>query len=187
MKLVFLSEENLRSREFIINLVHNFSFGDQYILLHDAFGGTVRDTRFVTKRISSLLSESMVVNNAFSGDQRNILELKEGLLHFRTEYVTQLLEQLQMFILNPIATTPEGPALQPAEKVIQVIRNQLPIDEVLVFPDNGQSPLGNEKQLMDSTADYDRLVRIYEEEDAALQRALRLRPTTIVSPVNYAK
>lgn len=187
MKIIFVSEANLKSKDFVINLVHNFKFTDRYILLHDAFGGTVKDTRFVTKRLSSLISESMVVNNAFSGDQREILKLQDGALTFRSDYVSDLLKNLHLFILNPIAATPEGPQLQPTEQVIQLIRNELNIEEVLVFPDNGKSHLGSERVLIDTTEDFDRLVGIYEEEAKALSRALRLRPATIVSPVNYAQ
>ena len=187
MKIIFISEANLKSKDFIINLVHNFTFTDRYILLHDAFGGTVNDTRFVTKRLSSLISENMVVNNAFSGDQREILKVKEGKLSFRSNFVANLLNNLHLFILNPIADTPEGPQLQPAEEVLQLIRNELGIQEVLIFPDNGKSHLGSKQVVVDTTEDFNRLADIYEEESATLNRALRLRPVTIVSPVNYTK
>lgn len=187
MKLIFVSEANLRSKDFIINLVHNFNFNDRYILLHEAFGGTVKDTRFVTKRLSSLLSESMVVNNAFSGDQREILKLEGDQLHFRKDYVLGLMTTLHMLILNPITKTADGPAFQPSENIIQLIRSELDIEEVLVFPDNEKSPLGVDRILLDSPDDFNRLVGVYEEEADALNRALRLRPATIVTPVNYAK
>ena len=78
MKLIFLSQANLKDKTFIYDLVNAFSSTEPTILLHDHFGAHIEDTRFVTKRLSALLSEANVVNSAFSGDQRTILKKLDG-------------------------------------------------------------------------------------------------------------
>ena len=100
MRLLFLSADNLRNGPFIKDLVYHFKGAGKCILLHDHFG-SIADTRFVTKRVSALISEEMILNNGFSGDQR-------GIFH----RLLQMLQQLIGKDVNPtqvslLITAPE--------------------------------------------------------------------------------
>ncbi|WNJ21436.1 hypothetical protein [Pontibacter sp. G13] len=186
MKLLFLSEVNLRDQLFVKDLVHNFKFEDKVLLLHDTFGGTVRDTRFVTKRLSSLLSECMVYNNAFSADQRDFCKMTPDGLKFHAERIDQQLTHIQMLILGPVIAGENAPQLADPFAMVHAARVQFAPDEVIVFTDNPMSPLAQKKEIIQSQSDVDRLLPAFEEEKHSLELALEFCPATLASPVNYA-
>ncbi|MEM7656468.1 MAG: hypothetical protein AAF399_10100 [Bacteroidota bacterium] len=188
MKLIYLSEANLRDRLFIKDFVFNYKSQEKALVFHAPFGGTVRDTRFVTKRISSLLSEAMVYNNAFSADQRNFFSFApNGELQINREAIEKLLWPIQQLLFGPVMTK-EGEAqlVNPLE-LLQLARHTFEVEEVTLFPDNPMSPLGSARPLIDSEAERDRLIGIYEEESPSLNLAHQLRPARVCLPANYAQ
>ncbi|MCB9231333.1 MAG: hypothetical protein H6581_06715 [Bacteroidia bacterium] len=186
MKLIFLSQANLRDKKFIHDLVHSFKCNEPTLLLHDHFGSHIEDTRFVTKRLSALLSEAYVVNNAFSGDQRTILKKQnDGTITFRADFVRDLMGNLELFIMNPLAENGIGSVEADPVEVLNVIRKEFGVDEVVVFPENSMSPLGKEKKAVSSEEDYQKLASVFEEEKPVLQVALRLAPAVIASAANF--
>lgn len=187
VKLLFLSEANLKDRLFIQDFVHNFKFKEKAIVFHAPFGKTLRDTRFVTKRISSLLSETMVYNNFLMGDQRDCFRLDaQGVMTINTKPIDELLYTAQLLIMGPIVKAEEGTQIGDAIHMLEVARSAYEVDEILLFPKHDKSPLAAKKTLIDTREEVDRLLKIYEEETESLELAYRLRPARLVSPVNYS-
>ena len=186
MKLIFLSHSNLRDRNFVTDLVHHFKTQEKVLLLHDHYGN-VSDTRFVSKRLSALLSEAMVVNNVLSGDQRNIITVENEEISIRGDFLSGLLETVQLIILNPIAKSGDKIFLPNPEKVLRAIRETLSTEETIFFPDNTLSPMTQSKSTIESKEEYDRLIGVYEEEKPTLDRALAFAPAAIASPSNFLK
>ncbi|MEM9984040.1 MAG: hypothetical protein AAF804_03000 [Bacteroidota bacterium] len=189
MKLLYLSEANLKDRLFIKDLVHNYKYPleQKAILVHAPFGGTVRDTRFVTKRISTLLSETMVYNNAFGAEQRGLITRSEAGLRVKTELIERLLAPINLLILGPqVQGDSEVELLDPLD-MLEALRSSLRIEETIVFTDNSLSPLGRKNLIIESEEQILELKRIYDEESSALDLALKLGPARLASPVTYSK
>lgn len=188
MKLLFLTRQNLADRLFVRDFVFNFSFEEKAILVHEPFGGTVKDTRFVTKRLSALLSEAMVYNNAFGADQRGLVQTHDdGSLIINRSLIESLLSPIRLLVLGPVLSGADGPYLGDARTMALALKNQLPIDETFVFTANPLSPLGSKRPLIDTAEDKVPLEKAYEEELETLALALALRPARIANPSNYAQ
>lgn len=169
----------------IRDLVHNFPTGEKIILLHEAFSGTIPDTRFVTKRLSALFSEQMVYNNAFSSDQRELIYRKDTGLTLNKALITQLFAHIQLLILNPIVSTDSGPLLDDPQEITQFLRTELAIEHLVLFPDNPLSPLATKHPSIHTEEDLAYWKPLYEEEAQTLERAFQLAPAQIVSPSTY--
>lgn len=181
MKLIYLSQSNLRNNFFIKEFVA--AYGQQQgkaILLHEAFD-TVSDTRFVTKRISSLLSEVMVVNAAFSGDQKGLFAAKDGELSIKTSLIEGLMPTVSMLILNPIQVENGESGFADPIALARALREKLPIEETLVLTVNSKSPVVQERKLVQGAEDLGNWLEVYEEERAALENAVALAPAYLSS------
>lgn len=188
MKLIYLTQENLKDRLFIRDLVFSYKIKEKALLIHDTFGGSVRDTRFVTKRISSLLSETMVYNNAFSADQRNLFSINEtGHTEIDTVKIKHLLEQIQLLIIGPVIKKGETATLADPIELVEVARKHLDISEMVVFTSNPLSPLGAKNIRIETDEDLEKMLTVYEEETSAIRLAHRLRPARIASPANFSQ
>ncbi len=189
MKLIYLTRQNLEDNLFIKDLVHNFKYplDTKVLMLHEPFGAALRDTRFVTKRLSTLFSETMTYNNAFMAQQRGLFQgLDDGGFRVNTGLIERLLAPINLLIVGPIIDGPTGEAWADPLAMLEAARRDLPIDETIVFTGNPMSPLGRKKPFIDSQGKVDELADIYEEETPALHLAHRIRPATLASPVNYA-
>ena len=188
MKLLYITETNLKDRLFVRDLVSHFKLEEKAILIHDAFGGTIRDTKFVTKRISALMSESMVYNNAFSADQRNLFFYNEdGVLSANTTFIETLLPPIQLLIIGPIVKKDGELQLVGAKELVAATRRDFDISETIVFTDNPLSPLGSKNATIANQEEADKLLTVYEEEKASIDLALELYPARLASPMNYSK
>lgn len=189
MKLIYLTEANLKDRLFIKDLVHNYKFSldENVVMAHAPFGGTVRDTRFVTKRISTLLSETLVYNNAFNVEQRGLVKPVAGGLAVNVGLIEQLVAPIHLVILGPVAAGADGPELIDPLALVEALRHQLSVDEVIVFTSNPLSPLGRKNTLIEQRQQVEELAQVYDEEKEALELAYRLRPARLASPVTYAQ
>jgi hypothetical protein len=183
MKLLYLTRDNLRNSPFIKDLIFHHKLEESSLILHDHFG-SIQDTRFVTKRLSALMSEDMVVNNAFSGDQRRILSLSKGELQVRKELIEEAYVTVSLFILNPIVATEDGPAAHSPVEVLQMLRREFGIDEILLFPRNSLSPIAASREVISQPEDVERLLRLYDEETELLEMARALAPTVLAAPKN---
>jgi hypothetical protein len=189
MKLLYLTRQNLEDNLFIKDLIHNFKYPleTKVLMLHEPFGSAPRDTRFVTKRLSTLFSETMTYNNAFMAQQRNLFQRQDdGGYHVNVKLIERLLTPINLLIVGPIIDGPSGDTMADPLALLEAARRDLPIDEVILFTSNPMSPLGRKKPLIDSQAKVDELSGVYEEESPALHLAHHLRPATLASPVNYA-
>ncbi|MEY3442870.1 MAG: hypothetical protein RLZZ519_1151 [Bacteroidota bacterium] len=186
MKLLYLSAENLKSTPFIKDLVWNFKEVGKCIILHDHFG-SIADTRFVTKRISALMSEEMITNNAFSGDQRSIFQQVNGSTEIRKEFLAQALETVDLLVLNALGT--DGDAMSPLDplEVAMQLRAAFDLDHIHVFPRNSRSPMVVSARSLKSIADLEPLRAVYEEEAPTLSIAEKLLPVVLAAPSNFLK
>lgn len=183
MKLLYLTQDNLRNAPFIKDLIFHHKLEEPSLILHDHFG-SIQDTRFVTKRLSALMSEDMIVNNAFSGDQRKILSLKDGQLHFRKELVMEAYTTISLFILNPIVASDGGPQVHSPLETLQLLRREFAIEEVLLFPRNSLSPIAAGREVIREPEDVERLLHLYDEETELLEMARALAPAVLAAPKN---
>jgi hypothetical protein len=187
MKLLYLTEANLRDRLFVKDLVANYKLTEKALLIHDTFGGTVKDTRFVTKRLSALLSEFMVFNNAFSADQRNFFtQSSGGLMELNLDLIHKIIQPIQLLLIGPVIKVNGTAQLADPIAMVQAARNALDISETIVFTSNPMSPLGAKNAVIDKSEDVEKWLASYEEERASLELAHRLRPARLSSPMNYA-
>jgi len=186
VKILYLSEENLKDRLFIKDLVHNFKFDKEVLLLHAAFNHSISDTRFVTKRISAFLSEEMIYNNAFSADQRDFFYYQDDKLYANIALMQQLFQTVQLLILSPIVKEEGTPQLIDPLDMIHVLRGMEEVEELFLFAANPLSPLVAKRPLIESRADVNHWMTLFEEESDTLERAYKLRPARVVSPTNYS-
>jgi hypothetical protein len=184
MKILFLSADNLRNTPFIKDLVFHFKGAGKCIILHDHFGSPA-DTRFVTKRISSLLSEEMITNNPFSGDQRSIFQASAQGIAVRKDFLDQALQQVDVVVLNALGIKDSVTVPLDALAATRALREAFAISQVFVFPKNGRSPLVASPRSFTSLADIDPLRAVYEEETPALEAAAQLLPVVMASPANF--
>lgn len=184
MQLIFLSAANITDRMFVRDFVHNFKF-QQSITVHAPVDDILK-TRMLTKRISSLLSDTVTYNRAFSGDQRGLVKESNDQLVIEKEKVDPLLEHVQTLIIGPIALKDGEAAMTDPIQLVLHLRELYGVEEIITFSDNPLSPLVAKKPLITSQEEVDKWLIAYEEEKAALNRALKLRPARLSSPVNYA-
>lgn len=184
MQLIFLSKANITDRMFVRDFVHNFKF-QQSITVHAPVEDLLK-TRMLTKRISSLLSDTVTYNRAFSGDQRGLVKEVDGQLIVEKAKVDPLVEHVQTLIIGPIALKGNKPAIIDPLKLVLYLRELYSVEEIITFSDNPLSPLVAKKPLITSQEEVDKWLVAYEEEQEALKRALHLRPARLSSPVNYA-
>lgn len=186
MRLLFLTADNLRDSFFIKDLVHNLRPDRPTIVLHDHFSVQEKDTRFVTRRLSALMSETMVYNHAFSGDQRQLFSMTENGIAVRLELLRDWFTTAPVVVLNCLGSSAGGTIALPALEVARVLQVALPIEQTIVFTRNHQSPLAAARTLLETAADLARLLALYEEEATALNHAHALAPALIASPANFA-
>jgi hypothetical protein len=186
MKLLYLSRTNLTDRLFVQDFVHNFKFEDKALLLHQP-AETVPDTQFATKRLSALLSENMVYNHVFSAHLRNFFYKSGGQMQVNSGLIQQLLEPVQLLLLSPVIHIDGRIQLADPVEMMIAARKALDVDEAFVFTGNPLSPLAAKKALINDREDFDKWVKIYEEERGSLELAHTLRPAVLASPVNYAR
>lgn len=186
MQLIYLSSANLKDRLFMRDFVHNFKWNTRTLLLHEPFGNTIADTLFVSKRISSLLSEALINNNAFPAAQRDFFYLENGDLKVAVNKIQQLQSTIPLLILGPIIKENGIETLANATEMVHAARKAFSITLITTFTDNPLSPLGTKKIVMADAEMYDKYLSIYEEEKNALERALQFAPASLCSPFNYA-
>lgn len=183
MRLLYLSADNLRSTPFIKDLVFHYKGVGKSILLHDHFGG-IADTRFVTKRISSLLSEEMVMNNSFSGDQRGIFQAEGATLTVRKAFLEMALETVDVLVMNALGLKAGATAPLEPLAVAQALRAAFGSGEVVLFAKNSRSPLVASPCHLSDASEPERMLKVYEEEALLLGNAARLLPVVLASPAN---
>jgi hypothetical protein len=184
MKLLFLSADNLRNGPLIKDLVYNYKNLGKSLILHDHFG-SVSDTRFVTKRLSALMSEEMIVNNAFSGDQRSILSLVDGHVKVRAEFLKHALDTVELLLLNPLGLQGDLIAQLDPAQVLAQLRHDLDITDIYIFPKNVRSPLVAMRRHFAMAQDIAPLRDAYEEESAVLDFAEKMLPVVLAAPGNF--
>lgn len=186
MNLIYLSNANLNERLFIQDLVNNYKFQTPTILLHDTFGGTVRDTLIVSKRLSSLFSDCIVYNNVFSAAQRDLVAHKEGKLFVSKTKLEGLLGIIPFLILSPILKIDGEETLGNPLEMLLALRETFGVEEVSFFTDIRMSPLANKRMLVSNEKDKNELLQVYDEESMVISRAYDFRPARICSPRNYS-
>ncbi len=186
MTLIYLSEPNLRDRLFLKEFASAFSIKEKAIVIHSSYNESISDTRYVSKRISALLSEAMIYNNAFSADQRQFFSIDNDLIRINKSLIDTLLDPIQLLIFNPVVAVEGNASLADPIRLLLAAREEFHAEDVIMFPDNPMSALGMENAVINSLEDKERLIAVYEEEKAIIEIAYRLRPARIASPNNYS-
>ncbi len=186
MNLIYLSLANLKDRLFIRDFVNNFKFQTPTLILHEPFGAKIEDSVFVTKRISALLSESMVHNHAFAASQRDFFYYENESLTASQSKIEKLLSPIPLMILGPVVKKDGLEIPVSGKEMVYAAKKSLAIEEVILFSDNPLSPLGNARNVIGDVSDFNALLSLYEEEKASLETALILSPSRICTPRNYS-
>ncbi len=186
MQLIYLSSANLKDRLFMRDFVFNFKWNTRTLVLHEPFGNTLADTLFVTKRISSLLSEALVNNSAFSAAQRDFFYLENAEIKVATSKINDLQKAIPLLILGPILKENGKEILANAIDMVHAAKKAFDIQVVTTFTDNPLSPLAAKKALIENAESVQKYISIYEEEKEALARALAFAPARLCSPQNYS-
>lgn len=185
MKLLYLSQVNLKDRLFVKDFAHSFKPNEKAIIVHEPWA-TVGETLTVSKRLSSMLSETMVYNTAFSAATRNMITQQEDGLQISVPAIEQHLTHIQALILAPVILVDGQQQVGDIQAMTQALRYQLRIEQVYLFPANPLSPLGNKKPMVEDQTTQQQLLSVYEEEQATIELAYQLRPATIASPTNFS-
>lgn len=186
MKLIYLRETNLKDRVLVRDIIINFKLSDKVLLIHDTFGSSVEDTKFVTKRLSSLFSESMIYNNAFLAEQRGFFVKNGEKLSINSDLIHHLLQTVQLLIIGPVIKDDGTSVLGSAMDMIHTAIQELNIEEVILFPDHPRSPLVAQKVKVENQDIKEKLLKLYDEEQETIEMG-HLLEATIASPMNYAK
>ena len=187
MKLIYLSEDNLRDSFFIKDLVNNFLSPGPWWVIHAPFNQSVKDTKFVTRRLSSLMSDALVINHAFSGDQRSIISEVDQQLALNTTFLNERLTEVKSILLSPVIKKGNDLSLVSPAELIRSMQKSFPIEETILFPKNPKSPLAVQKHTISSEDDFGKLSSLYEEELETLKLALEVSPASLATPVNFAR
>lgn len=187
MQLLFLSEANLQDRLFLRDLFKHFpKIAPQFIILHDAYMEDENNIRMLTKRVSAHLSESMVPNIAFSGEQRGLFSRNtDGQLIIKAETLHKAMKNLSGIVVNTLIMSETRTSSVTAIELLKAFRQQLDIERMLFFPKNPQSPLGGMCTPIASDTDRDQALQAYEEEQDIIHLAHHVKPAVIVSAHNF--
>ena len=181
MKLFYLSKENLNDKVFIHDFAFHFDKKTKAIILHDLFGTKAEDTYFVSKRLSAVLSESMIVNFPVSGDQKNLISGNRELPVVRTELIQKSFETVSVFITNRLIAGKENEAAD-LIPLLSILKKEFLVNEILFFPANSRSPIALSPVNIQGREDVEKTLSVYEEERKVIELAFEMRPSRIVSP-----
>jgi hypothetical protein len=184
MKLLYLTSDNLRNTPFVKELVYHYRDVGKSIILHDHFG-SVSDTRFVTKRISALLSEESITNNTVFGDQRNIIRETATGIFIRQDLLMRLLETVDVLVLNALCLADQQVKAIDPITVAQQLRLAFGLETIHLFAKNSRSPMVAMPRHVAMVSDISSLWEAYEEESSVLNAATKLIPAVIGSPSNF--
>jgi hypothetical protein len=184
MKIIYLSIDNLRNAPFVKELVYHFKQAGKCMIVHAHFG-SVEDTRFVTKRVSALMSEEMVLNNGFSGDQREIFQEVNGKIVVRKELLEQTLQTVDLLVMNAMGLRKGVTAALDPFAIVQQLREDFSPAQVYLFPKNTRSHLVEQPHYLTTHHVCEQLRTVYDEEEVVLRNAEQLLPVNLVSPANF--
>lgn len=181
--VLYLSAANLADRLFFKDFVHRFSFAHPVVVTHAEKPGDPATVRMTTRRISALLSEALVHNTAFTGEQRGMVKSVGNDLVVDKAAIEKLLGIVPVLVLGPLAAA-DGQTIVADGEALCVALKEAFSGSVMVFTDNPLSPLAAKPRQVDTEAERDRLIALYEEERVAIGRAYALRPAWLAGPSN---
>jgi hypothetical protein len=186
LTLIYLPEQPARDKLFMRDFFKNYpQLPYKSLLLHDAGVSNPEVARYASKRLSANLSEYMVPNHMRSGDERNLITSNGSGFAVKEALFRKMYRMVHAIVMNPIiGSNGQAQMAQPAE-MLQALRQQLPVEQVLLFPENPKSLLGNEPHYLADAAEYERLMGIYPEEANTLKLAHALAPSYIVAASNF--
>jgi acetylglutamate kinase len=152
------------------------------LLVHDTVADTPEVSFFVSKRVSSLLSEEMVTNTAVAGYQRGLVRL--GHPHsIRQDLLAQLWQNVQVVVLSTTALGADGQnvTLKP-EALLGLARHWLEPGQVFLLTHNPQTALVLQPQDITTPERANELLGLFPEEAEVLSLARTLRPVCLLAP-----
>lgn len=158
----------------------------KFLLLYAPPEPDERQTRFAGKRLSANLSEGMVPNVEYGGDQRGLITRSENGVQLRTDLLLPQWEHLQAVVLNTlIHELDESVGFANVGHVIAAARHQLPVSRVVLFPSYSRSPLGQQVTQVTTLEELTQLKQAYEEEQTLLEIARLILPVEIATATNF--
>jgi hypothetical protein len=159
----------------------------KFLLLYAPPEADERQTRFAGKRLSANLSEGMVPNVEYGGDQRGLITRTDNGVRLRTDLLLPQWEHLQAVVLNTlILEADDSVGFADVGQVIAAARHQLPVSRVVLFPSYSRSPLGQKVVKVTTLEELTQLKQAYEEEQALLEIARLILPVEIATATNFS-
>jgi len=184
MQLIYLSRKNVSDDIFLKDFSHNFRFLTPALVLYDSPFQSLTETCFIGKRISSFLSDQMIVNISVSGHQRNLLSLEGQVLSLRLDLIQNWWKTVPVVIMNTVSANEK---IENGSDIIRMLIQLLNPDHTVIFTDNPLSPLGASDEVYVDSSRLSGLMDIYPEEKTVLTLAQGLLPVSIRTPKVYSR
>lgn len=182
--LVYLSGKNVQDDIFLKDLSASFSWKRPVIIIHDSQHSEPADISFQTKRISGHLSEALVANVPVSGNQRGLLKLEGSKYSIRKDLLQQWFQMAPALVTNALLDSGGKADLM---LLLSDLKEQLSVQELILFPDNPLSPLGAMAERIESKTRIAELLNLYPEEQNVLNLAEALLPVHIRTARVYTR
>jgi hypothetical protein len=188
MNLLFIPQNAARERLFMNQLMLGLAkVPGKTLLVHHTSTLDPEMNYYVTKKLSAGLGEQMIVNMPLAGWMRNLLVLNaNGVLNVNTEAMVNLWAQLNVLVMSTAVLGPAGPVVLTPLQVLPALRNLLPIEHMVLFPNNPSSALVAQPQRVESEEHTVELRNLFPEEDTTIELARLLRPAVIASGLQVA-
>ena len=187
MQLHYLSQANLGNPEFIREWLQHLPKEKPIIVLHAPFGEELRDTRFVTRRLSSLLSEANVRNTAFAAYQHKLFTQSHHGVEVSEKQILRLMQYAPILIIGPLMQYTENVEIISGVSLLKAIHKVFARADTLVFCANPRSALARAPQYILPSTGISGLLAAYEEESDTLRLAQKLAPAWICSPAGIGQ
>ena len=186
-RILFISEHAIRKRGFVqAFFVQAAKLTGKTLLLHETGVDDPAVNWYVSKKISSGLSEQMIPNNALPVGQTQHLKLEGESAILDSARIERQLQNVYMLVINPVALQKGEETVLGTPTWLPAIRRAYPKARIQLFPDNPDSAIGMNKPTIDKPEDIQTLLEAFPEEQRILELAASIAPAQIVLATNFA-
>jgi hypothetical protein len=186
--LLYLTEHSLNDRLFMREFFAKMTqMPGKTLLVHGTSLTDIAQIRFLSKRVSAHLSESMVSNSPISGDQRKFIKVGGQKVTVRASLLHDLFAVVDCIVLNTVATNGFESVIIPTEQLLVGLRETIPFDYCITFPLHSSSALGAPPKLLSNEAERQQLLAAYDEESTAIETAYLMKPCFLALPKNFVE
>ncbi len=186
-RILFISEHAIRKRGFVqAFFVQAAKLEGKTLLFHETGVSDPAVNWYVSKKISSGLSEQMIPNNALPVSQTKHLALQEDTVALDTERIAQQLQNVYLLVMNAVSMQDDAEVVLDTPTWLKAIRRAYPDTVMQFFPDNPDSAIGMDQPMINTPEDAQRLLEAFPEERRILELAAAVAPSQIVLATNFA-